>query len=359
MKFEIAQRPIGGDAPVFIVAELSCNHQQDFSLAVKTIRAMKEAGADAVKLSTDWNDGGITIDCDNRYFRIGEGTIWDGKTLFELYEEAFTPWEWQPKLKSLIEELGMVCFSTATDTTAVDFLEGIDIPCYKIASFEINDLPLIEYAAAKGKPMIISTGVATLSDIEAAVHACRKAGNHRIALLKATSAYPTPFREINLRTIPHLRSLCGTVVGLSDHSLGTSVAVAAVALGAKVVEKHFILERALGGPDAAFSMEPQEFRQMVQSIREVEQALGAVSYEIPEGVRRNRRFMKSLFAIRDIAAGEEFTGENIRSIRPGDGLPPGFFPTLVGKKANRPIRRGTPLTWELLLGASTPERCEG
>ncbi len=349
MRFDIADRTIGDSAPVFLVAELSCNHQQKYDLAVKTIQAIKETGADAVKLSTDKNDGGITIDCDNRYFRIDGGTLWDGKTLFELYEEAFTPWEWQPKLKKIIEELGMICFSTATDFTAVDFLESIDIPCYKIASFEINDIPLIEYAASKRKPMILSTGIATLGEVEDAVAACRRVGNRDIALLKATAAYPTPFDEVNLNTIPHLRSTFDTVVGLSDRSPGISAAIAAVALGAKVVERHFILERSLGGPDAAFSLEPNEFRQMVQSIREVEKALGRVTYEIPQSALKSRLFIRSLFAVKDIDEGEEFTAENVRSIRPGYGLPPKFLHLLLGKKAKRNIQRGIPLTWDIVL----------
>jgi len=348
MTFRLADRKIGDGSPVFIIAELSANHLQKFDLAVETIKAMKEAGADAVKLQTYTPDT-ITIDSDNDYFQIKQGTLWDGTTLYKLYQEAYTPWEWQPKLKKIAEDLGLICFSSPFDKTAVDFLEGMDVPAYKVASFEITDIPLIEYIASKGKPVIISTGIAELSDIREAVDACRQMGNNQIALLKCTSAYPAPLEEVNLKTIPHLEETFQTVVGLSDHTLGISVPVAAVALGAKIIEKHFILNRKLGGPDAAFSLEPAEFKAMVTAVREVEKALGEVSYELTEKMKRSREFSRSLFAIKDIKAGEILTEENIRSIRPGFGLHPRHLKEIIGKKAKTFIRKGTPLSWELLV----------
>ncbi len=330
---------------VFIVAELSANHLQDLELARRTIRAMAEAGADAVKLQTYTPDT-ITIDCRREEFLIRQETLWDGKTFYELYEKAYTPWEWHAELKSLAEDLGLVFFSTPFDRTAVDFLEELGVPCYKIASFEITDIPLIEYVASKGKPVIISTGIATLADIEEAVKACRRVGNDQLALLKCVSAYPTPLEEVNLRTIPNLAETFGVIVGLSDHTLSSSVAVAAVALGARIVEKHFILDRSLGGPDAAFSLEPEEFRQMVRAIRDVEKALGEISYDLLERQRKAREFARSLFVVRDVRAGEEITEENIRSIRPGYGLHPRHLRDVLGRRFRWDLPKGTPLKWE-------------
>jgi len=347
MTFNIRNHRLGAGEPVFIVAELSGNHLQDFDLAMKTIEAMKAAGADAVKLQTYTADT-LTIDEDNKYFRIEHDTPWDGKTLHKLYEEAYTPWDWQPRLKDYAEGFGLTCFSTPFDRTAVDFLEKMDVPAYKIASFEISEISLIEYAAAKGKPMILSTGIATFDDIREAVDACRRAGNDRIALLKCTSAYPAPLEEVNLRTLPDMAEKFGTVVGISDHTLGISVPIASVALGAKIIEKHFILDRKLGGPDAAFSLEPAEFAQMVRAVREVETALGTVTYELSEKVRQSRVFARSLFAVKDIRAGEPFTEENVRSIRPGYGLAPKHLSLVLGRKAKSDIKRGTPLNWDLV-----------
>lgn len=331
---------------VFIIAELSANHNQKFDIAVKTIEAMKEAGADAVKLQTYTPDT-ITIDCDNEYFQIKKG-LWKGKTLYELYQEAYTPWEWQPKLKKIAEDLGLICFSSAFDKTAVDFLENMNVPAYKVASFEITDIPLIEYIASKGKPIIISTGIATLADIEEAVNACKRMDNEQIALLKCTSAYPAPIGDANLLTIPNMKETFGTVVGLSDHTLGSSAAIAAVALGAKIIEKHFILNRNLGGPDAAFSMEPDEFKNMVKSIREVEKALGLVTYNLTEKQKKSRELSRSLFVIKDIKKGELFTEESVRSIRPGFGLHARYFKEIFKKKATKDIKKGTPLSWDLI-----------
>jgi len=343
----LKNRSIGGSNPVFIIAELSANHLQNFDLAVDTIKAMKESGADAVKLQTYTPDT-ITIDSDNECFQIDQGTLWDGKTLYQLYQEAYTPWEWQPKLKEIAEELGLICFSSPFDRTAVDFLEEMNVPAYKVASFEITDIPLIKYIASKGKPIIISTGIATLADIEEAVNACKRMGNKQIALLKCTSSYPAPLEESNLRTIPNLADTFKTVVGLSDHTLGISASIASVALGVNIIEKHFILDRKMGGPDAAFSMEPDEFRSMVEAVRDVEKALGTVNYDLTEKTKKSREFSRSLFAVEDIRAGESLTEENVRSIRPGFGLNPRYLEQIIGKKARNDIKKGTPLDWGLI-----------
>jgi pseudaminic acid synthase len=336
------------NSPTFIVAELSANHNHDKNIAIETIRAAKKSGADAIKLQTYTPDT-ITIDCDNDYFRIKGGTLWDNKTLYQLYEEAYTPWEWHIELKQYAEQIGLIFFSTPFDRSATDFLEKINVPCFKIASFEISDIPLIEYVASKGKPVIISTGIATLENIKEALAACHRKGNKEVALLKCTSAYPAPVEEANLLMIPDMAHRFNTVVGLSDHTIGNTVAITAVALGAKIIEKHFILDRKLGGPDAKFSMEPEEFRAMVQSIRIVEKALGMVSYELSEKVKTNRIFARSLFVIKDIVAGEELTKENIRSIRPGNGLPPKFLNKILGKRSTINLSKGTPLSWEHFL----------
>ena len=347
MKVQIANRITGENNPVFIIAELSANHLQKFDNAEKIVKAAKEAGADAIKLQTYTADT-ITIDCDNEFFQIKQGTLWDGQILYDLYKKAYTPWEWQPKLKEIAESEGLICFSSVFDKTAVDFLESIDVPAYKIASLESTDIPLIEYVASKGKPIIISTGIATLSDIEEAVNACKRMGNEQIALLKCVSAYPTPLEDVNLRTIPNLADTFKTVVGLSDHTLGISIPIAPVALGACIIEKHLTLDRKLGGPDAAFSLEPDEFRAMVKSIREVEKALGEVSYDLTEKIKKSRELSRSLFVVKDMMSGEIFTEENIRSIRPGYGLPPKYLTYILSKYTSKDIKRGTPLTWELI-----------
>lgn len=343
----INNRTIGIGQPVYIIAELSANHNQDYEQAVKLIHAAKEAGADAVKLQTYTPDT-ITIDCDNEYFRIGNGSIWEGRTLYDLYKEAYTPWEWQPKLKEIANDLGMELFSTAFDPTAVDFLEEMGVPIHKVASFEIVDIPLIEKMAKTGKPLIISTGMATLAEIDEAVTAARNAGCKEIALLKCTSAYPAPPEEMNLRTIPNMAEAFGCPVGLSDHTLGIAVPVAAVALGACIVEKHFTLSRSIPGPDSAFSLDPEEFKAMVEAIRTTEKALGKVSYEVTEHEKASRIFRRSLFVVKDMKAGDTFTEENIRSIRPGHGLHPRYLTDLLGHKANKAIKRGTPISWELV-----------
>jgi pseudaminic acid synthase len=342
----IGPRKIGIKQPAYIVAEMSANHNQDFEEAVRLLQAAKEAGAEAVKLQTYTPDT-ITIDCDKEYFQI-KGTIWGGRRLYELYGEAYTPWEWQPKLKRIADELGLGLFSSPFDHTAVDFLEEMHVPAYKIASCELIDLPLVRRVAQTGKPVIMSTGMATLSEIDDAVRTVRGTGNDQIALLKCTSAYPAPPEEMNLRTIPHLSQAFNLPVGLSDHTLGMAVAVAAVTLGACIVEKHFTLSRAIPGPDSAFSLEPHEFKAMVDAIRMAEKAAGAVSYEATDQEAISRVFRRSLFVVRDMKAGEVFSPENTRSIRPGHGLPPRFLETVWGRKAARAIERGTPLSWELI-----------
>lgn len=331
----------------FIIAELSANHNQDISLAKKTIRAMKESGADAVKIQTYTADT-ITLDCDNEYFQIKQGTIWDGTTLHKLYQTAFTPWEWHEELRDCAESLGLVFFSTPFDFSAVDFLEKMQCPIYKIASFEITDIPLIGYTASKGKPMIISTGIAEKQEIFEAVEACKNVGNDDITLLKCTSSYPAPIETANLKTMVDMKNTFGVKVGLSDHTMGGDVSVAAVALGAEVIEKHFIFHRELGGPDSSFSMEPQEFKNMVDSIRNVEKALGQVSYNLSEKTRKNREFSRSLFVSQDIRQGEQFSEKNIRSVRPGFGLPPKHYYAILGKTAMVDLPKGTPLSWDVI-----------
>ena len=308
---------------------------------------MKESGADAVKLQTYTPDT-ITIDSDNECFRLRMGTIWDDKTLYELYREAYTPWEWQPKLKDIARDIGLICFSSAFDKTAVDFLEDMNVPAYKLASFEITDTSLLEYMASKGKPVIISTGIATQSDIEEAIDTCRRAENDQLCLLKCTSVYPTPLEEVDLRTIPCLAERFKVVVGLSDHTLASTVPIAAVSLGASMIEKHFILDRNLGGPDTAFSLEPEEFKAMVKAVRETEDVLGDASYGLTKKAGESRALCRSLFVVKDIEQGEVFTKDNVRSIRPGFGLHPRHLKDICGKKARKSAKRGSPLDWDLI-----------
>lgn len=348
MEFLIGNRGIGERHPVFIVAEMSANHQQDYDQAVKIIKAAKKAGADAIKMQTYTPDS-LTIDCDNEYFQLSQGTIWDGMTLYRLYEKAYTPWEWQPKLKKIAEEEGLICFSTPFDRKAVDFLESMQVAVYKIASFEITDIPLIEYIGSKKKPVLFSTGVASLSDIDLALQTLRNQGVKEIVLLKCTSEYPAPVEKANLKTIPNMAETFGVIPGLSDHTLGITVPITAVALGAKVIEKHFTLDRASGGADAPFSLQPEEFSAMVQSIRECEKAMGSVDYSVAEStIKKGKVFSRSLFVVQDMAKGEVFTEESVRSIRPGYGLHPVLFKDILGKKARTTIKKGTPLSWNLV-----------
>lgn len=344
---DISGKKIGENQPCFIIAELSGNHNQSYERAIELIKAAKEAGADAVKLQTYTPDT-ITIDCDNEYFQITQETIWDGTTLHKLYQTAYTPWQWQPKLKKFAESLGLICFSSPFDFTSVDFLEEMNVPAYKIASFEINDIPFIKKIASKNKPVIISTGVAYMSDIEEALDTCKKENNTQVILLKCASSYPTPYEDINLKTIPNMEETFDCIVGLSDHTLGCEVAVAAVALGAKVVEKHMTLRRSDGGPDAAFSMEPEEFKTMVNSIRNVEKALGKVTYDLTYKQKKSREHSRSLFVVEDIKKGEIITEKNVRSIRPNFGMHTRYYEEVLGKKVKEDLPKGTPLKWEFI-----------
>ena len=338
---------ISDSGKTFIIAELSANHNQNKQIAIDTIIAAKKAGADAIKFQTYTPDT-LTIDCDNEYFKIGHGTLWDGKTLYSLYQEAYTPWEWHQELFEVARANDLVCFSSPFDKTAVDFLENLNVPAYKIASFEIQDIPLIKYAASKGKPIIISTGIATLEDIELAVATCKSVGNNDIILLKCTSSYPAPLDLANLKTMVDLKGRFNVSVGLSDHTMGNIAPIVATALGGKVIEKHFILDKSIGGPDAEFSLNPAEFAQMVQEVRMAESALGITTYELSEKVEKNRKFARSLFVVKDVKIGEKFTSENVRSIRPGYGLHPKYYEEVIGKVSTKQIIAGTPLSLEMI-----------
>ena len=331
----------------FIIAELSANHNGSKETALQTIKAIKRAGADAVKLQTYTADT-ITLDCRFEDFKIEQDTLWDGKYFHDLYKEAYTPWEWHQELFDCAHSEGLICFSTPFDKSAVDFLETLNNPIYKIASFEITDIPLIEYAASKMKPMIISTGVAGLEDIELAVAACRKVGNNDITLLKCTSSYPAPIEEANLSMISDLAVRFSVKAGLSDHTMGLLVPVAAAALGATVIEKHFIIDRSIGGPDAAFSMNEQEFMQMVKDIRAVEKAIGTVDYNLTEKMKSGRCFSRSLYVAKDMKAGDLITEKNVRSVRPGYGLHPKYQSEIIGKPVNCDLKKGTRMSLEFI-----------
>ena len=332
---------------VFIVAELSANHNGSKDVALKTIRAAKRAGADAVKFQTYTADT-ITLDCQNEDFKIKQGTLWDGRYLYDLYQEAYTPWEWHRELYDVAKAEGLICFSSPFDKSAVDFLESLGNPIYKIASFEITDVDLIAYAARKGKPMVISTGIATEEDIRLAVDTCRSAGNNDITLLKCTSSYPAPIEEANLCMIADLANRFKVKVGLSDHTLGSIAGITAVSLGACMIEKHFILDRSTGGPDAFFSMNELEFSQMVKDIRTVESAIGQVNYEPTDKMKAGRAFSRSLYVAENMKKGEVITEINVRSVRPGYGLHPKYLPEILGKKVNRDIEKGTRFTLDYI-----------
>jgi N-acetylneuraminate synthase len=344
---EIGGRRIGAGEPVYCIAEVSANHNQDFEQAVRIVEAAKYAGADAVKLQTYTADT-ITIQSKQKYFQVVGGTLWDGRSLYDLYQEAYTPWDWQPKLKKVADDLGMHCFSSAFDDSAVDFLETMNVPAHKVASFELVDMGLIRKMAATGKPLIMSTGMATVEEIEEALTAARAAGAKQIALLKCTSAYPAPAEEMNLRTIPELARRFDVPTGLSDHTMGVAVPVAAVSLGACIIEKHLTLARADGGPDSAFSLEPAEFKAMVDAVRVAEKALGSIHFGVSDREGSSRVFRRSLFVVRDLKMGEKFTGENVRSIRPGHGLHTRHLTDVLGQTASVDIERGTPLSWDLV-----------
>ncbi len=340
-------RAIGAGRPVYVVAELSANHHHDLDLAITTVRAMKTAGADAVKVQTYTADT-LTIPCNKPPFRISGGTLWDGRTLYELYQEAYMPWDWTPRLQAVAAELGLDFFSTPFDFSAVDYLESLRVPAHKVASFELVDVPLLRKIAATGKPIIASTGMASLAEIEEAVQTIRAAGGQQLALLKCTSSYPAPPEDMNLRTLADLARRFDVPVGLSDHTMGVAAPVAAVALGACIIEKHFTLSRQTPGPDSAFSLEPAEFKVMVDAIRVAEKALGRIAYEISPNESKSRQFRRSLFVVADVVAGELFTEQNVRSIRPAHGLHPRHLPEILGKRAARAIEAGTPLSWDLV-----------
>jgi pseudaminic acid synthase len=329
-----------------IVAELSANHNGSLEIALNTIKAAKRAGADAIKLQTYTPDT-ITIKSKKKDFLIS-GTIWNGQYLYDLYKTAYTPWEWHEQLFNLAREEGLVIFSTPFDNTAVDFLEALNVPAYKIASLEITDIPLIKYVASKGKPVIISTGISTLEDIELAVDTCRSMDNNEIILLKCTSSYPAPIEEANLIMIPDIARRFNVLTGLSDHTMGITAPIAAVTLGARLIEKHFIIDRSIGGPDSSFSLNENEFTEMVRAVRETEKALGIVDYNLTDKQRKSRVFCRSLYIVRDIKKGECITEDNVRSIRPGYGLHPQYFNEIIGKKALRDLKRGEALKKEFL-----------
>jgi pseudaminic acid synthase len=332
---------------VFIIAELSANHNGSLEVAIETIKAAKRTGADAIKLQTYTADT-LTINCDKEDFILKSGSIWDGRTYYDLYQEAYTPWEWHETLFKVAHEEGLICFSSPFDKTAVDFLESLNAPAYKIASFEITDIPLIEYVASKGIPVIISTGIATQEDIELALDACHRMGNTDIALLKCTSSYPAPIDEANLVMIKDMAERYGVITGLSDHTLGNTSPVVAACLGAKIIEKHFILDRSIGGPDASFSMTEEEFTDMVKAVREAEKAIGVVDYELTEKQLKGRDFCRSLYVVEDIQAGEVITEKNVRSIRPGFGMHPKYYKNLLGKRLLTDLKKGERLSNETI-----------
>lgn len=338
---KIGNIEINSNSQVFIIAELSANHNGSLETALETIRAAKRAGADCIKLQTYTADT-MTIDCDKDDFII-KGTIWNGQNLHKLYQEAYTPWEWHKELFKVAKEEGLICFSSPFDKTAVDFLEKLDTPAYKIASFEITDIPLIEYVAAKGKPIIISTGIAQQEDIELALDACSRMGNNDIALLKCTSSYPAPIEEANMCMIKDLAERYNVISGLSDHTMGATVPIVATVLGAKIVEKHFILDRSIGGPDASFSMNEEEFTAMVKAIREAESAIGKIDYTLTDKQAKGKDFSRSLYVVEDIKAGEIITEKNVRSIRPGFGMHPKFYKEILGKKVIVNLYKGDPI----------------
>jgi pseudaminic acid synthase len=336
MKIDLFE--INSLSPVFIIAELSANHNGSIDTAIATIKAAKRAGADCIKLQTYTADT-LTIDSDKEDFII-DGTIWEGKNYYSLYQEAYTPWEWHEELFRVAKKEGLVFFSSPFDKTAVDFLETLHVPAYKIASFEIRDIPLIEYVASKGKPIILSTGIATTEDIELALEACQRMGNHDIALLKCTSSYPAPIEEANICMVKDLAERYGVVSGLSDHTIGSTAPIIATVFGAKIIEKHFIIDRSIGGPDASFSMDEMEFTEMVKAVREAETAVGNVDYTLTDKQKKGRDFSRSLYIVEDIKKDDMITDKNVKSIRPGFGLHPKFLPEVLGKKANKNLSKG-------------------
>lgn len=342
----INNRLISENSPAYIIAEMSANHLMDFDRAKRIIYELKDSGVDAVKLQTYTADT-ITIDSDNKEFQI-HGGLWDGETLYSLYQKAYTPWEWQEQLVQYANAFGLACFSSPFDLTAVDFMNEIDMPAYKVASYEINDIPMIRKIAKIGKPIIISTGTAYLEDMERALRVCKEEKNENVILLKCTSAYPCPYEDMNINVIPLMKDTFQCMVGLSDHTLGSEVALGAIALGAKVIEKHVTLKREDGGPDAAFSMEIKEFKNMVRQIRNLEKALGKETFELTEKQEKAREGMRSLYIVKDVKCGDMLTTDNVRSIRPGGGLHTQYYEDIIGKKVKGDIKKGTPLSWEIV-----------
>jgi pseudaminic acid synthase len=338
---KIEHKIINKESKVFIIAELSANHNGSLEIALETVRAAKRAGADCIKLQTYTADT-ITINCNKEDFLI-KGTIWEGKNLYDLYKDAYTPWEWHHEIMKVANEEDLICFSSPFDKTAVDFLETLNVPAYKIASFEITDIPLIEYVASKGKPIILSTGIAEQADLELALDACKRMGNTDIALLKCTSSYPAPINEANMCMVKDLAERYNVISGLSDHTMGATVPIVATCFGAKIIEKHFILDRSIGGPDASFSMNEAEFTAMVKAVREAESAIGGVNYTLTEKQSKGKDFSRSLYVVEDMKAGDVITEKNVRSIRPGFGLHPKYYNEILGKKVIHNIERGTPL----------------
>lgn len=343
---KIENKVISKDTPVFIIAELSANHNGSLEVAIETIKAAKRTGADAIKLQTYTADT-ITLDSQKDDFKI-KGTIWEGRNLHDLYKEAFTPWEWHETLFSVAKQEGLVCFSSPFDKTSVDFLETLNAPAYKIASFEITDIPLIEYVASKGKPVIISTGIATEEDIILALVACHRVNNFDVALLKCTSSYPAPIEEANMAMVSDMAKKFNVLTGISDHTMGSVVPIVATCFGAKIIEKHFIMDRAIGGPDASFSMTESEFTEMVKSVRQAESAIGEVNYSLTQKQVEGRAYSRSLYVSNDLKAGEVITENNVRSVRPGFGLHPKYYNQVIGKTVNVDLEKGDRLSFEVI-----------
>lgn len=338
---------INQNSPVFIIAELSANHNGSIHTAIETVKAAKRAGANCIKLQTFTADT-ITLDSKKEDFKISQGTLWDGQYLHDLYKSTHLPWEWHEKIMEVAKKEGLICFSSPFDPTSVEFLETLNVPAYKIASFEITDIPLIELIASKGKPVIISTGIAEQEDIELALDACRRMGNNDIALLKCTSSYPAPIEEANMCMVKDLAERYNVISGLSDHTMGSTVPIVATVMGAKIIEKHFILDHAIGGADASFSMDEAEFTEMVKAVREAESAIGRVDYTLTEKQRKGRDFCRSLYVTKDIKAGEILTKSNVRSVRPGFGMHPKFYYEVLGQKTSTDVVKGTPLKWDII-----------
>lgn len=343
---KIANYNIDKNSPVFIIAELSANHNGSLDVALETVKAAKRAGADCIKLQTYTADT-ITLNSDKADFMI-KGTIWEGKNLYKLYQDAYTPWEWHKDIMEAAKKEGLICFSSPFDKTAVDLLEALEVPAYKIASFEITDIPLIEYVASKGKPIILSTGIAEKNDIELALEACKRMGNDNIALLKCTSSYPAPIDEANMIMVNDLAKRYNVISGLSDHTLGNTVPIVATAMGAKIIEKHFILNKSVGGPDSSFSLDEQEFTEMVKVVREAEKAIGKVDYSLTQKQIKGRDFSRSLYVVEDVKAGDKITERNVRSVRPGFGLHPKYWNEIKDKTFVKDVDKGTRLDFDII-----------